>query len=439
MHELLSENWFIADDKMPSLISVLGNIIQGKPQQQSEGEAPKLQVAFRESQAESINWFEADSPDIPEGSVLVLPLRGIVLKYGYSGRYSRSLGTLDYMQLIKAANENPKIKSILMVVDSPGGQVTNTDRLAEVVATSKKPVFAFVEGMAASAAVYIIAGAKKIVASSNIDRIGSIGTMTSFMDIRPYYESMGVKFHEFNATKSPDKNKDSNEVLKGKYDNYRKEVLDPMNEAFHAFVTDHRKVDASALTGKMFFAPEAQSLGLIDEVGTIEYALEMALTYVDPEPEEFQVETQPEPETETKTESNMKIKFLAAMTAVLAFFGLEPKEQEVEVTSDMMEKLNAEMQRLSDENAQLAQKNTELQTAADAHASALAAKQTEIDSLATQAESLKGQPAAITAAPVQQAVETGAEHEEADEVDAFDKMSTAEQIKYLQDSRNLKK
>lgn len=437
MHELLSENWFLADDKLQSLVSVLANVIQGKPQPQTEEEAPKLQVAFRERQAETISWFEADSPDIPEGSVLVLPLRGIVLKYGYSGWYSRSLGTLDYMQLIKAANENPKIKSILMVVDSPGGQVTNTDRLAEVVATSKKPVFAFVEGMAASAAVYIIAGAKKIVSSSNIDRIGSIGTMFSYMDVMPYYESLGFKVHEFNATKSPDKNKDSNEVLKGKYDNYRKEVLDPMNEAFHAFVTSHRKVDQAALTGKMFFAPEAQSLGLIDEIGTMEYALDMALSYVEPEPEEFQTETTPQPET--KTDTNMKIKFLAAMTAVLAFFGLEQKEQEVEVTSEMMEKLNAEMQRLSDENAQLSQKNTELQTAADAHASALAAKQTEIDNLTAQVETLKDQPAATTATPEQDPKETAVEATEADEVAAFGKMSTAEQMQYLKDSRNLKK
>lgn len=437
MHELLSENWFIADDKLQSLTAVLASVIQGKPQQQAEEEAPKLQVACRESQAETINWFEADSPDIPEGSVLVLPLRGIVFKYGYSGWYSRSLGTLDYMQLIKAANENPKIKSILMVVDSPGGQVTNTDRLAEVVATSKKPVFAFVEGMAASAAVYIIAGAKKIVASSNIDRIGSIGTMFSYMDIKPYYESMGIKIHEFNATKSPDKNKDSNEVLQGKYDNYRKEVLDPMNEAFHAFVTGHRNVDAAALTGKMFFAPEAQSLGLIDEIGTMEYALDMALNYVEPEPEEFQTETEPQPET--KTDTNMKIKFQQAWAFVLGFLGLKAEEQEVEVTAEMMENINNEMQRLSDENAQLTQKNTDLQTAADGHASAIAAKQTEIDNLTAQVETLKGQPAAITATPEQDPKETAVEATEADEVAAFDKMSAAEQIAYLQDSRKLKK
>ena len=87
-----------------------------------------------------------------------------------------------------------------MVVDSPGGQVTGTDLLAEAIKNSATPIVAYIEGMAASAAYWIISGASKIVASSDLDRIGSIGTMLMVEDLKPFFEAQGVKFHEVYAS-----------------------------------------------------------------------------------------------------------------------------------------------------------------------------------------------------------------------------------------------
>jgi len=49
---------------------------------------------------------------------------------------------------------------------------------------------AYIEGMAASAAYWIISGASKIIASSDLDRIGSIGTMLMVEDLQPSLEAM---------------------------------------------------------------------------------------------------------------------------------------------------------------------------------------------------------------------------------------------------------
>jgi len=51
--------------------------------------------------------------------------------------------------------------------------------------------------------------------------------------------------------------------------------------------------------------------------------------------------------------TNMKINFLAAWSAALSFLGLEAKEQEVEVTSETIEKFNNELQARADQIVQL--------------------------------------------------------------------------------------
>jgi len=137
-----------------------------------------------------------------------------------------------------------------------------TDLLSETIKSCATPVVAFIEGMAASAAYWIISGATKIIASSDLDRIGSIGTMLLVEDLQPYFESQGVKFHEVYATLSVDKNKDLNQVLDGNYKPYQQNVLDVINAKFLSTIRANRSgVEDGTLSGKIYFAPEAIALG----------------------------------------------------------------------------------------------------------------------------------------------------------------------------------
>jgi len=142
---------------------------------------------------------------IPEGSVAVIPIRSEILKYDLP---CGPRGSQSILSDIKQSDQNPSIRSILLVVDSPGGQVTGTDLLADAIAKCETPVVAYIEGMAASAAYWIVSGAKRIIASSDLDRIGSIGTMLLVEDLQPAFEKLGVKFHEIYASLSTEKNLD---------------------------------------------------------------------------------------------------------------------------------------------------------------------------------------------------------------------------------------
>lgn len=79
---------------------------------------------------------------------------------------------------LNAAMEDDGVKSILLHVDSPGGQATGVGELAGYVrkATKTKPVAAYIEGMGASAMYYVPSAASEVVIAPAAS-VGSIGTI----------------------------------------------------------------------------------------------------------------------------------------------------------------------------------------------------------------------------------------------------------------------
>jgi len=186
----------------------------------------------------------------------------------------------------------------------------------------------------------------KIIASSDLDRIGSIGTMLLVEDLQPYFESQGVKFHEVYATLSVDKNKDLNQVLDGNYKPYQQNVLDVINAKFLSTIKENRSgVEDGTLSGKIYFAPEAIVLGLIDEIGSLEYAISVASALV-PVTKELSIET------ETNNLENMKIK--ETWKAIQSYFKMDPSDLEAqELTVERVQQLNDELGNVMTRNQEL--------------------------------------------------------------------------------------
>jgi len=336
--EILTSNWLIHDERKEAYAAILMSLLKGERISEGSYSAAREKNRSYVTSRSMVQRWAFSSAEIPDGSIAVIPIRSEIMKYD---QQCGPRGTLSITEEIKAADQNPKIKSILLVVDSPGGQVTHADILSDEIRNCKTKVIAFVEGMAASAAYWIISGASKIIASSENDEIGSIGTMLFFADLKPYYEDMGVKFHEFYATKSTDKNKDVNDVLDGKYDDYRKNKLDPINERFHAAVKRNRPgVDASAFTGKIYFANDAISLGLIDEIGSMDYAIEQADI-------ELQGETDLQGNFNDNNSKSLNMKITQKLSAIWGIlFGTEEKAEEKEITPENLQSLNEKISQL---------------------------------------------------------------------------------------------
>ncbi len=80
------------------------------------------------------------------------------------------------------------------------------------------------------------------------------------------------------AEQSPDKNRLYQDVCAGKYEEYQKTVLNPLADEFISKVKSYRSgVNKKTLTGTVYFADKAIEMGLINEIGTFDRAIEKVL------------------------------------------------------------------------------------------------------------------------------------------------------------------
>lgn len=224
----------------------------------------------------------------PSGSTAIIPLKGTMLKYGTMCTY----GTEEVAALALEAGAHRNISSVVFDIDSGGGAVDAVAPIVQAIAKirneHKKPVVASVD-LAASAAFWSASACNRIVANNDISaEVGSIGVMMSFWDIIPHYEQEGFKFHSIYAPESNYKNRPFKLALEGKYEEIQQEELSPLAIAFQNAVKKNRgsklKLDVPGiLNGRMFFAKNekdsslnAKEVGLIDEVGNIDFAVNMA-------------------------------------------------------------------------------------------------------------------------------------------------------------------
>ena len=177
-----------------------------------------------------------------------------------------SLGAQGYVNEILQAQNNPDIKGIILKIDGPGG---NADAIAEfdnIKNLITKPVVALVDK--AYSLHYWIAAlfGDRIMMNNNITAgVGSIGAMIGF--IKPKDELIMIR-----PVESADKNQDFIDALDGNYEKMQAKLSVLAQKFQNAVKTARPNVDESTLTGKTYFAEEAITNGLADEMGSLESA-----------------------------------------------------------------------------------------------------------------------------------------------------------------------
>jgi ClpP class serine protease len=137
--------------------------------------------------------------------IATLPIHGPIFRYAnlfteISGATSNEIAARDFT----AAMENPKVKAIILDIDSPGGEVNGTNAMASMIYAARgiKPVVAFSGHMAASAAYWIASAADRIVVDATAS-VGSIGVVLSVSKDKPETGE-----HKFISSASPLKHAD---------------------------------------------------------------------------------------------------------------------------------------------------------------------------------------------------------------------------------------
>ncbi|MGI4833299.1 MAG: S49 family peptidase [Janthinobacterium lividum] len=213
--------------------------------------------------------------------VRVMSLDGPLMK---ADQFCGPVGLMTLASNLQRAARDQEISAVLLRVDSPGGQVYGTQSVADAIQACQsagKPVVALCEdGLMCSAAYWIGSKANTIIATHETCTIGSIGVMASWADAQPYFEKLGVQFHEVYAEQSSLKNADFAATKDGDYSGVQ-QSLTSIADGFLGAVRQNRgsKLDAKqfeksgASAGKTFFASQAGDIGLIDAIGSFQDAL----------------------------------------------------------------------------------------------------------------------------------------------------------------------
>ena len=219
-----------------------------------------------------------------EGSdkIAVLPVTGTIASEapGALGAATASPETLRNQ--LRQANEDRRVKAVVLEVDSPGGGVVPTDQMHDSIQDFKeetgKPVVVSRGQTAASGGYYISTAADRIFANANT-LTGSLGVIFEYLNFTEAAEEYGiqqevVKSGPFKDIGSPTREptEEELEILQA--------YVDEGYDQFVQVIVEGRDLPEQIVReladGRVYSGQQAQTLGLVDELGDLERATEVS-------------------------------------------------------------------------------------------------------------------------------------------------------------------
>ena len=210
--------------------------------------------------------------------VAIIPVLGSLVNRGaWLGSNSGETSYEGVKFQIAAAAADPRATSILLDIESPGGEAVGAFEAADAVraAAAVKPVVAVVNGMAASAAYALASGASRIVTTPTGVN-GSIGVVLLHADYSRALDKQGVTPTLIFAGA----HKVDGHPFGPLSDGVREDLQREVNQFYDLFVqtvaSGRRQMSPAAIRdteARVFIGAEAVANGLADSVGTFEEVL----------------------------------------------------------------------------------------------------------------------------------------------------------------------
>ena len=232
-----------------------------------------LPFLYNPIKTERVNPEEQEQKDDDEVYISVVPVRGPMMKHDVLCGPS---GTRTLAKRLLRGDNDPSVIGTIMIFETGGGSADAVPELTEAIQQAQKPVISWVDGVMASAGMYVGAYTDEIMASRESDRIGSIGTMMMLegrekiskdsdnnIYVRVYADEASQKNEEFE--------KAMNEL---DLSLIKERILNPHNDQFIADMKAQRSnVKDEQLKGRLYTAEEALGT-LIDSIGTFDDAID---------------------------------------------------------------------------------------------------------------------------------------------------------------------
>lgn len=214
--------------------------------------------------------------------VAVVDIVGPIVKHGdlfseISGARSLTGIKKDFL----TALGDKDVESIVLNVDSPGGEAGGISEFADLVYESRgiKPIVSYVGDLACSAAYWIASASDKIICSETAT-LGSIGCVAVMRDSKEKEAKEGVQTIEIVSTNSPNKRPD---VTTDEGKALIQEQINVIGDIFIEKVARNRSTEQKKYTfkdvvnkfnkGGVLIGKDAVEAGLADEIGSYDSIL----------------------------------------------------------------------------------------------------------------------------------------------------------------------
>lgn len=215
----------------------------------------------------------------------VVNIVGEIQDLGEESYFSSTTGynhttCVQYLEDLTAAPNN---RGLLLYIDSPGGYAYVGDdlylELMEYKEETGRPIYAYFDSVAASAAYYAAMSADEIYAN-RMTTTGSIGVYSSALNLSGLYEKVGIKEYIFKSGDNKAMGSAGQEMTPEQIAIMQGQV-DYMYEIFVDVVVAGRNMDRSKVyeiaDGRAYTAQQALDLDMIDGICRYEEYEEMVL------------------------------------------------------------------------------------------------------------------------------------------------------------------
>lgn len=280
----------------PQFLSRSVDAIRSGLWRQSEARAPDLLAG-------KVVFDPASRGEIPDvlytvtnDGIAIVTLEGPLMKF--DSKYGGT-NTLRTRRAVRMIMQDEDVKATMIYADTPGGHVSGTMELADDLRALGKimPVHLHADDLLASAG-YWVASATGRISMNPIGQAGSIGVVAVVEDTSKAAEANGVTVHVISTGKHKGSFADGAPITEEHLAELQATV-DGINAFFLAAVSKGRGISAAKLEkiadGRVFFAEEAKSLGLIDAVEPFEASMKelqrAAKSFVSPARQKTQART----------------------------------------------------------------------------------------------------------------------------------------------------
>jgi len=226
-------------------------------------------------------------PGPAEAKVLMIDIDGVISTEINTSLFSREKNAVSrvYERLERAARD-PRIKAVILRLDTPGGEITASDMIYHEILKfkerTKKPVVGLMMGIAASGGYYVASACDHIIAHPTT-LTGSIGVISIFPSFGDLMAKIGVKVNVIKSAEAKDSGSPFRDMTAEEKKLFQA-IIDEYYQDFLNVVAANRKERITPdelrtiADGRVYTAPQALRLKLIDGIGYFDDAFQKAMS-----------------------------------------------------------------------------------------------------------------------------------------------------------------